>query len=118
MKTSQLIFICLLVFVFGSVLGYFAGWKRGLHKGYVLTVNDYLESTDLNLEHETRAYLMCLQAIDSGNAADMSNLVHIASGRLRLYDFEVQLDRSNGYDWIDSRLYTNVTVYLASHPKR
>jgi hypothetical protein len=118
MKTSQFIFVCLSVFVLGSALGYCVGWKRGLHKGYVLTVNSYLESTQLNLEHETRAYLMCLQAIDSGNAAEMSNLVQVASERLRLYDFETQLDRSNGYDWDDDQFYTNVTAYLKGHPKR
>ena len=118
MKISRFIFICLLAFVLGSTLGYFVGWRNGLHKGYGLTESDYLESTQLNLEHETRAYLMSLQAIDSGSAADMSNLVHVAFERLRLYDYEVQLERSNGYDWSDSRFYTNVTVYLAGHPKK
>ncbi len=118
MKKTRMIFICLLIFALGSALGFFVGWKTGLHKGYTRTVNDYLESTQRNLEHETRAYLKCLQAIDSGSEVDISNLQHIALGRLKLYDFGVQFDRTNGFDWDDDQFYTNVTLYLASHPKK
>ena len=118
MKKTRIISICLVVFVLGSALGFFSGWESGLHKGYKWTVNDYLESTQRNLEHETCAYLMCLQAFDSGSEMDMSNLQHIALGRLKLYDFEVQLDRTNGFDWDDTQFYTNVTLYLANHSKK
>ena len=115
MKTSQLIFICLLICVLSSVLGYFVGLRRGFHKAHIEEWSSYLERGSENVEFEARAYYRCLQDIDSG---DITNLHAFALGHLRLYVGDVRRSREMGYDWAPhiQTLYSNATIYVAEHP--
>ena len=56
MKKSHVIFICLLVFVVGSALGYYVGHRKGLRKAADLEWSDYMDRSLLNIEYEARAY--------------------------------------------------------------
>jgi len=115
MKTSQLIFVCLLVAVLASALAYFVGVRRGFHKAYTKEWSSYLERGSENMEFEARAYLRCLPDIDSG---DITNLHDFALTHLRVYVSDVRQMHSEGYTWAPHIpwLYSNATVYVAEHP--
>jgi hypothetical protein len=117
MKKSTVIFICMLVFVVGSAFAYRAGYRKGLRQAEALVWSDYLERAQLNGEYEARAYLRCLQDIDS---EDISNLHEFALGHLRYYVWDVQQRREEGYTWAPhiQWLYSNATVYVAEHPRK
>jgi hypothetical protein len=117
MKTSQLIFVCLLVCVLSSALGYFAGWRRGFHKAHTEEWSNYMERGSENVEFEARAYYRCLQDIDSGN---ITNLHAFALDHLQLYVGDVRRSYEMGFDWAPHipTLYSNATIYVAEHPKQ
>ncbi len=115
MKTSSIIFVCLLVFVFGLALGYRVGHKKSLRETQAAEWSDYLERSSENLEFEARAYFRCVHDIDSG---DITNLHEFALQHLRLYVYDVRQEREKGYNWAPhiQSLYSNATIYVAEHP--
>jgi hypothetical protein len=117
MKKSRVIIICLLVFVLGSALGYYIGHRKGLCAATGLMFSDDIESAQKNLEFETRAYLRCLNDLDSGN---VTNLHEFALGHVRFYVSDVQQLQSEGYTWAPHipQLYSNATVYVAEHARK
>ncbi len=117
MRKLSVIFICLLLFILGSALGYRVGHRKGLREAEALVWSDYLERAQQNGEFETRAYLHCLEAIDSG---DITNLHEFALDHLRFYVWDVKQCRKEGYTWAPhiQWLYSNATVYVAEHPRK
>jgi hypothetical protein len=113
MKKSHAILICLVVL--GTTLGYYAGHRKGLNAAEVLMVTDQLEGSQKNLEFETRAYLRCLQDLDSGSNASLHDF---ALGHVRYYVSDVQQLQREGHDWAPHipTLYSNATAYLAQQP--
>ena len=116
MKKSVIIAVGLGVFALGAALGYRVGERRGQDKAIGEAWMDSMERSQLNGEYEARAYLRCLQDIDSGN---ISNLHRFALGHVRRYVSGVQQERQEGHTWAPhiSSLYSNATVYLAEHPR-
>src|SRR2546425_6652612 len=116
MKKSHAILICFLVFVLGSALGYYTGHRKGLSAAEDLMWTDQMESSQKNVEFETRAYLRCLQDLDSGNIA---NLHEFALDHLWFYVSDVQQLQREGRTWAPHIpwLYSNATVYVAEHPR-
>jgi hypothetical protein len=115
MKTSQFIFVCLLVFGLSSSLGFLIGVRTGFHQAYVKEMNDDLESADENEQFEARAYLRCLQDIDSG---DITNLHDWALRHVRFYVQSVQEDRQMGNTWASPWIYSNAAIYVSEHPQK
>jgi hypothetical protein len=114
MKKSHAILICLVVL--GSALGYYVGYRKGLNAAEVLMLTDQIESAQKNLEFETRAYLRCLQDLDSGSNA---SLHEFALGHVRYYVSDVQQLQKEGHEWAPHipSLYSNATAYLAQQPR-
>ena len=117
MKRSQFILVCLLMFIFGSAVGYFVGLRRGFHKAYSEEWSNYMERASENLEFEARGYFHCLQALDSG---DITNLHDFALGHMRVYVYDVQQMQAAGYTWAPHIrwLYSNAVVYVSEHPRK
>jgi hypothetical protein len=115
MKTSSIIFLCLLVFVFGLALGYQISRRKSIRQTQAAVWSDYQERSSENAEFEARAYLRCLQDIDSG---DITNLHEFALKHLQLYVADVRQEREKGYGWAPhiQSLYSNATIYVAEHP--
>jgi hypothetical protein len=115
MKTSQLMFVCLLVFALSSALGFIIGVRIGFHQAYARDMSDYKESADENEQFQARVYFQCLKNIDSG---DITNLQEMALRNLRFYVQSVQEDRQMGYTWAWPWLYSNAVVYVSEHPRQ
>lgn len=116
MKTSQFIFVCLLIFGLSSALAFLVGVRIGFHQAYTKEWSDYLERGQENGEFEARAYFRCLQDIDSGG---ITNLHDFALTHLRAYVSNVQDMRSDGYTWAPHipSLYSNAVIYVREHPR-
>jgi hypothetical protein len=117
MKKSHVILLCLLVFAVGFVPGYYFGHWKGHRTAAELVKYEYMERDQKNLEFETRAYLRCLQDLDSGS---ISNLHQFALNHLRFYVDDVRQLQSEGYTWAPHiwSLYSNAVVYVAEHPRQ
>jgi hypothetical protein len=117
MKTSQFIFVCLLVFALSCSLGFFVGVRAGFHQAYTKEYSDYMERGSENLEFEARAYMRCLHNIDSG---DITNLHNDALTSLRYYVSDVHDMHKMGYTWAPHIpwLYSNAVVYVREHPQQ
>jgi hypothetical protein len=117
MKKSRIIVIGSVALIVGAALGYYVGQRRGFKKAFTQEERDYRERTQLNMEFEARAYLRCLQDIDSGN---ITNLHEFALGHLRYYVWDVQQSRQEGYTWAPHIpwLYSNATTYLTEYPRK
>jgi hypothetical protein len=117
MKTSQFIFVCLLVFALSSALGFIVGVRIGFRQSYNKELSDYSETAYRNEYFQARAYYRCLQSIDSG---DITNFHAFALADLREYVWDFQQSRQEGYDWAQNvpYLYSNAIDYIAEHPSK
>lgn len=115
MKTSQFIFVCLLVSALSLSVGFIAGVKKGFRQAYTKDMTDDIERANENEQFETRAYLRCLQDIDSG---DIANLHDWALRHVRFYVQSVQKDQQMGYTWASPWLYSNAVIYVSEHPQK
>jgi len=119
MKKSNVVFICVLVFVLGAALGYRVGLRRALHKIGDEMVGDQLRDAQHASEAEARGYLFSLQALDSGRAEDITHFRERALSHLRGYVHEVRDLQAEGYTWtpVNHQFYSNAVAYLTDHPK-
>src|SRR5438093_9217735 len=118
MKKSSVIFLCLLMFVLGSALGYRVGLRRALHKIGDEMTQDQLVDAQHAMELEARGYLYSLHALDSGRAEDIADLRKRAMTHMRVYIQGIQDLHDLGYEWTPSSLIlSNATAYLAEHPR-
>jgi len=114
MKKSHAILICFVLL--GTALGYYVGHRKGLNAAEHLMVSEQMESSQKNREFETRAYLRCLQDLDSGSNASLHDF---ALDHVRYYVSDVQTLQREGHDWAPHIpwLYSNATAYLAQQPR-
>ena len=116
MKRAFIICGGLVVLLLGAGIGYHYGKRKGHNDAIEEEWMDSMERAQLNGEYEARAYLRCVQDIDSGN---VSNLHRFATTHLRVYVSGVQDERQQGHTWAPHipSLYSNATAYLAQHPQ-
>jgi hypothetical protein len=119
-KKSIVILICLLVFVLAVALGYSIGLRRGVHRAYLQTTNDYLRDLQFHMELIARTYLDCLQGLDSARPDDMAHLRKHALSALNVYVRGIQDARTQGYTWtpLNDEVFSNAAIYLAQHPTK
>ena len=117
MKTSQLVFVCLLVAILASALGYLVGWHIGDRRAFHQTRDDYLEDAQFNMQLIARTYLECMHDVDSGRPEDIAHLRKETRSALNVYISGVQDLHNLGIDYVpNAQIFSNATEYLATHP--